>query len=258
MLSEIQATIDTLKKQGIRLSAPVLVDLVGLIIFIFVNSIYIKKIVAALTSFNVHVSRNMEAIMGDLLTTKDIFSIMSKYPLIANDLSTVFFLTFLMFVSCFIIYCVFQSVSWFFAYRFTGHKVSLSRFMLRFSVVNIPWVLLLLLGSFISLIFDIRAALSTSPVSFNNIFTSILMFFLVYIALVSYTRLDKKNPFKALKSIARKRLFLGYVGGFALFFGTVFLFSLVPIHAIQLILEVLFLLPLLTGLRVFFLKLSKN
>lgn len=257
MLSEVRETIDTIRKQGIRLSAPVLVDLVGLIIFIFVNSIYIEKIVAALTSFNMHVSRNMEEIMGDLLTKKDIFALMSKYPQIGNDISTVLFLTFLMLLSLFIIYCIFQGISWFFAYKFAGHKESLSRIMLRFSLVNIPWFLLFMIVSFISLLFSLRAVLSSSPVSFTNMISGIISFLFIYVVVVSYTRLHTKNPFRAVKLAGRKELFIGYLAGFGGFLLLGLVIRQLP-FSLQLILEVFFLLPLLTGLRVFFLKLSKN
>ncbi|MGM5488867.1 MAG: hypothetical protein ACQESG_08015, partial [Nanobdellota archaeon] len=80
MRSALQKTIEIIRKEGIRLSGPILSDLVGLVVFIFVNGVYMDKISVLLTSFSMHVSRNMDSIMGDLLTTKDIFALISRYP----------------------------------------------------------------------------------------------------------------------------------------------------------------------------------
>ncbi|MFH1511584.1 MAG: hypothetical protein ABIF10_07890 [Candidatus Woesearchaeota archaeon] len=92
-------------------------------------------------------------------------------------------------ISLFIVYCIFQSLSWWLCHMLSGSRISYSSFLARFSRLSAAWATLYFVYSAASLYFYVRSANLQSAGSFYYILLAFLLL-IFYFSAASYSSRD--------------------------------------------------------------------
>ena len=108
----------------------------------------------------------------------------------------------------YVLYSIFQGISWRISYRIMGKKIAYSRFIVKFALVNLLWFVFYIIYQVIDYLFDLNAMIavnmdlgqSTSAgLSFIAFMVWVSMFVIGYFALISYTLIGRYNFFGVIK-----------------------------------------------------------
>jgi hypothetical protein len=195
-----------IKKNPLHFFIPVLIDITFIFAFFFVYHFFLSKIMNNFFSLLMMTGNSLQGIIEESPE-----SVLLMHQM--NSAITAIILWVMgLIISIYFIYSIFQSASWFFAGKFVHKKLILKQYIKRFFAVNIVWHIIFTIiiyfyvrSVILTDIFKVSSSLSiVKPLSF------ILIIFLVYFALISYsliTKLNFKQSIKRCFVIGFKKLF---------------------------------------------------
>ena len=136
MKNELVQSFNDLKKNWKFIPVIIALDVVFLIVFGFVYSLYFDRILAYMTDIMSAMPAATAALQQVSAPTAQALS--SVYGINAS-LSAIYKLAILLAISTFVIWIVFQSVIWSFAHRIAESKTKFLEYLKGFSVVSVIW-----------------------------------------------------------------------------------------------------------------------
>lgn len=154
----------------------------------------------------------------------------------------------------YILYIIFQAISWRFSSKFAGKKEPLLSYLKRFAIVNIPWFILFVIylaASFAAYFYNKRSILLSAVL---YIFLAAILYF----AFISYSLMGKR-PFSAVKDALKlgSKKFLRLFPRIFLLFAAIIMIDNILFRisnmswALMIILGIFIMLPLLTFARIY-------
>jgi len=193
----------SIKKNPVNLIFPVVSDLTFFVILGFLFSPIFSRIVEYASA----IGTKMIEISGKVSQRYDPDSYINE--ILMNEeiraLSLKLFLLFLFSLIIFyLLYTVFQSVSWFISHKIAGSRISYHRFLSKFAIVNLFWAALFFIIEAFSLLHQINMTIASKIPGYQEkttIFYPILIFCLIYFSSISYSLLTGKSRFPSLQSL---------------------------------------------------------
>jgi hypothetical protein len=97
----------------------------------------------------------------------------------------------------YIIYIIFQSITWNLSLRIINKKIKYLKYLKSFALLNLFWFLIFIIYNLIDLIGDLRFALAdVKTTNFIGIFANVFLLIFIYFAIISYTKLNLRKSFK--------------------------------------------------------------
>ncbi|MBN1644581.1 hypothetical protein JW851_00895 [Candidatus Woesearchaeota archaeon] len=154
----------------------------------------------------------------------------------------------------YLVYIIFQSVSWNLSLRIINKKIKYLSYLKSFALLNLFWFLIFIVYNLIDLIGNLRIALSSvKTINFVSIFANFFLLIMIYFAIISYVKLNFRKSFvlgwkkyRPLLSIYVLVLFYFFILNFIL--SKLFLLS----YTSAVIIGLVFLLPAISWARIFF------
>lgn len=233
---------------------PFVLDLITLFILTITTGLYARKIseYLGLISTGIASGGGMPLNLSKISAEADI----------GGYVGTVVLLLGMMTVSAFIIYTLLQGMSWWYCIRYVEKDISLVRYMKRFALLNLIWLLPFLVVHIIQFINTLTSRL-TSPNTFLFISIALVSFVGLYLATVSYCLTAWQTAGRAfglsfVRGFRKVPLMAGYVLMIALFVVADMVVGIIGNTVLQLIIGALIIIPLVSIMRIFMLRLTET
>lgn len=152
----------------------------------------------------------------------------------------------------YIIYIIFQSITWNLSLRIINKKIKYLKYLKSFALLNLFWFLIFILYSLIDLIGDLRVALAdVKTTNFISIIANFFLMIMIYFAIISYTKLNLRQSFK-LGWKKYRTLLSAYVLVLIYFFILNFVLSKIALanYTLAVVIGLVLFLPAITWARV--------
>lgn len=132
-------------------------------------------------------------------------------PAISSYFYDMILLLIILWITVYVLYCLFQAFNWKIALQLTSKKIRYLDYLKRFAVMNILWFVLFITYYLLGFAIDIRktiisAVMQTSPSSMLNIIMTFFLVIIAYFAVISYVKISLKKAFFIGKSKIRQLL----------------------------------------------------
>ena len=181
-----------------RMLIPFFSDIVFLFFYGLIVLPLLDRVVDYVMAIGYHMSKSSGEITRQYIATESILNALLSNPDILSYFKKIVVLFFIIVIAVYVVYCLFQGISWKICYGKTKYN-----YIKQFFLINIFWVLIFVVQQLVSLFFDLRMAviksINPSVVAKTNPVPTIILVVIVYFALVSYALVGKLKVREALK-----------------------------------------------------------
>jgi hypothetical protein len=210
IISNLKSSVKLLKEHKPLVLLSASIDLLFLFVYGFVFSMVFSRIGGYLLELYNLMMESPQQIQGSLLG-KGLFSALRATPEMSFVFNKLIIWFLILGIMIYVLYSVFQGISWRISYRIIGKKIAYSRFIVKFALVNLFWFVFYIIYQIIDYLFDLNAMIagnmdlgqSAPGLSFIAFMLWISMFVIGYFALISYTLVMKHR-------VIRKSFGLGF------------------------------------------------
>lgn len=252
---ELLSSIRRVRQYNIQLSIPILFDLLFVMLYAFVNGMIFERVKGHLSVISIQLSSQSDRLVSDYANNPDLFSLLAGMPEVQSSLWSIIYLTIIMIISLYVLYVVLQSFSWQRIYHIAGKKLELSVVLKRFARINLLWLLFFVIYWVVSFAMAARDVITQSPVSASStVVPMVMLLILGYFILISYGKLNRKKTLRRTFSHAfsdYRRYVPMYIFIIVVLLAVNYLINLIPAINLRLVFEVFILLPLITWIKIF-------
>lgn len=181
----------------------VIVDVLFVFIYGFATAPFFAKILEFATAILSFISQYSGAITRQYTENPSILQIISTTPTLRSHLTGLILVFLSLAVVVFLLYCIFQLMSWRFAGIISGRKSTLYEYGMRFTAVTIPFFLIFMivhvLSFFNSLAQIVSQRTGLPPTKTFITWIYILSFFMIYFGSIAYALILRKRAWESLK-----------------------------------------------------------
>tara|TARA_Y100000310_G_scaffold339887_1_gene433981 strand:+ start:3851 stop:4672 length:822 start_codon:yes stop_codon:yes gene_type:complete len=269
IISTLKSSTKLLKEHKPLVLLSASIDLLFLFVYGFVFSMVFSKIEGYLLELYNLMMEYSQQIQGSLLE-KGLFSALRATPEMSEVFNELIIWFLVLGIVIYVLYSVFQGISWRISYKIIGKKIGYSKFLIRFGLVNLFWFAFYIIYQIIDYLFDLNAMIavnmdlgqSAPGLSFISFMVWISMFVIGYFVLISYTLVMKHRVIRKSFGLGFRKLKVllpAYLTVLAVFFTLnlllVLSFRISPV--LMFIVGIIGVFPAITWARVFF-NLSVN
>jgi len=222
------------KKRPRYLAVPFLFDLPFLIVFFFVYYFFLGKIMDQIISLLMLTGKAFQGITQNEIS----LNILANQQQMNSLIMSIGFWILGLAVLGYVLYCIFQVLSWFIAHKVLEIKTNFKEYIKRFFAVNFIWYVITLIIAY----FYVKAVIFTQvlriPSNLGTVstFSVILLIILSYFAFISYVLIKKYSFVDSIKksfSLGTKEfptiasMYILLILGFALIEGLLWLLFMI-------------------------------
>jgi len=199
VIDRLKESLVLIKRNPLRLAYPVLVDLIFLFIYGFLSYFIFLKIDYYMSSIFEQITQNT-AVFEDAFVFGGLLSAVKNVPGTDVLLKKAFLWILALAVLSYILYCVFQAVSWRLSINI-AKKGKIKQYMKRFFLVNIVWAFLFAVYNALAIFIGYRKEILSRyfEVSDFSLLLVVFGFVLIYFALISYSLIARHKAGESLK-----------------------------------------------------------
>jgi len=200
--SNLKSSIKLLKEHKPLVLLSASIDMLFLFVYGFVFSLIFNNKVGVylLELYNLMI-KSPEDIQGSLLS-QGLFASLRATPELALVFNRIIIWFLVLTVAVYIIYSVFQGLSWNISYRIIGKKMDFFKFLTQFSLINLFWFIFYIIYQIMAYLFALRTIIAqninSTPAPSLNFILWLYLLVLAYFMLISYTLIGRYKPIKII------------------------------------------------------------
>jgi len=200
LIGTIKESFKNLKSK--KIFFPISLDILFFLIYGFIGSALFGKITEYITAIGVIFAKSSGKMMNEMLKTKSFISALLANSEIVFYIKRIIILSIITGIIFYMLYSLFHGLSWKICSELSKNKRKKENYLKKFFIINLFWGFLFLIQRSFSLFYELK---NTAMKSINPFYTSkiifpnILLWIIVYFALLSYALLQDNNVKKALK-----------------------------------------------------------
>lgn len=261
-LKAINEAFAAIRRKRFYILYPMVCDIIFVYILGFVLSGLMAKLSEYVYVMGIIINTRVGELTQNYAASASVMQIILEEPQLKQAFLGFLSVLLVIFISFYLLYCFFQSISWKLAFDFTKEKISQSHYMKRFFLVNIFWITLFFIYKILDYLLFLNARIKGGNEQSVDVFFFIILIIAFYFATISYVLITKYPAWKAIKKsfvIGIKKLHKISLNYFIilliiLFFNLI-VFYLTKVHFILTLLFVIIIaVPSLTFMRVLVVK----
>lgn len=174
-----------------------LVDIAFFAVFAVVYTFFSLKIVDILNSVNIIISEMSSSMPADssVPTQESMLALASQKEVFMQNFRELAILFLLLMLCTYLLWCIFQGMSWWLAHKKAGNKMPFLGYLGRFSLLSLLWAVVFLIISFVVIKYSDIINIANIEVVNAEMLAAVLGIILavvLYFAFVSYSIAEKK------------------------------------------------------------------